>query len=533
MIASTQTWRPLQIGRSAIASNHPAATDAGIEILKMGGNAADAAAAVSLALGVCEPFMSGLGGDGFYHIFDGQPFVYEGTGAAPALATTERFKDGLPEVGPLAISPPGALAGLAAMHTRHGRLPFKDVCMPAIALASNGIRVGHTYRRYAASDGQRMWNCPEASEVYLVDAKEPPLGAIVVNSRLAATLEKLAEEGAESLYRGDVSKSIAADLKRVGSIISPEDLASTKAITRQPMRIRYRGYEITQTPPVSTGFVLLQELALFERFDPADFRDDPAALIHTMVEIKKLAFLDREAFGTDPNYSDASPELLIDPSHIDNLIAQINPVAAANRPIGGGQGRDTTYFCVADSEGRVVSAIQSLNGPFGSGIMLPGTGILMNNRMVCWHLGPGHPNCLKPHKKVRQTMNAPMVLRDGKPWAAFGTPGADNQVQVNFQAAVALIDFGQDPQQVVEAPRWSSDQLGQAANWPHQGENILTIESSISPNILSSLAERGHKLQVIPMLQGPCSLEVIQIRPDGTKLAGSDPRRDGWARAFD
>jgi len=532
MLGLARSWRPLQIGRNAVATNHPSATDAGIDILKAGGNAADAATAISLALGVCEPFMSGLGGDGFYHVFDGRSFVYEGTGSAPASASAERFRNGLPEVGPLSISPPGALAGLAAMHARHGRLPFRDVCTPAIALAANGVRVGHTYRRFASSNAWRIKDRHTAS-IYLNGSGAPPLGAVVVNNPVATTLERLSQEGAESFYRGDLAKEITADFLDIGSIVTAEDLSATIAIERQPMIIDYRSFRIAQTPPVSTGFTLLQELALFERFDPWEFRNDPAALIHVMVEIKKLAFVDRERRGGDPTHALPSPEDLLDPQYIDRLVSQIDQNFAADRPIGQSAHGDTTYFCVADAGGCVVSAIQSLNGPFGSGMMLPRTGLLMNNRMVCWHLEPAHPNCLAPRKKVRQTMNAPMVLRDGKPWAAFGTPGADNQVQINFQAAAGLIDFGLDPQQMAEAPRWSSDQVHQGANWPHAGESLLTVEASFPEAVLQGLADRGHALRVVPALEGPCSLEIIKIHQNGTKLAGSDPRRDGWARAFD
>lgn len=529
----TRSWRPLAIGRSAVASNHPSATAAGIEILRAGGNAVDAAVAVSLALGVAEPFMSGLGGDGFYHVFDGVSRVYEGVGAAPLATSPLSFPCGLPEIGPLAISPPGALAGVAAMHARHGKMPFKDLCQPAIALARDGVRVGHTYRRYATSDARRMDGCPAAAAIYLKDGKAPDLAAVVTNPALAVTLERLAADGAMALYEGEIAERLVSDLQRAGSPITLEDMAGTGATEREPIMMGYRGYEIAQSPPVSTGFTLLQELAMLERFDPAEFRDDPAGLIHLMVEIKKLAFLDRERFGRDPAYAGNSARDALMPSRITSLAARVDPNAAADLPIGRGTYGDTTHFCVADAQGQVVSAIQSLNGPFGSGIMSPSTGILMNNRMVCWHLDQWHPNLLQAGKKVRHTMNAPMVLKDGKPWAALGTPGADNQVQVNFQAIVALIDFGLDPQQVAEAPRWSSDQPGQGANWPHTGANLLTLESHFGEGIIRKLADKGHRLEVVPPLEGPCSLAIIRMMASGAKLAGSDPRRDGWSAAID
>ena len=247
MLGPGRSWRPLQIGRNAVATNHPAGTDAGIDIQKAGGNAADAAAAISLTLGVCEPFMSGLGGDGFYHIFDGRSFVYEGTGSAPASASPERFRNGLPETGPLSISPPGALAGLAAMHAGHGRLPFRDICTPAIALAANGIRVGHTYRRFASSHAWRIKD-RHAGSIYLDESAPPPLAAVVVNRPVATTLETLSQEGAESFYRGDLAREISADLLDIGSLVTADDLSATVAIERQPMIADYRGFLARRTP---------------------------------------------------------------------------------------------------------------------------------------------------------------------------------------------------------------------------------------------------------------------------------------------
>lgn len=302
VLGFARSWRPLQIGRNAVATNHPSATDAGIDILKAGGNAVDAAAAISLALGICEPSMSGLGGDGFYHVFDGHSFIYEGTGSAPAAASAERFRNGLPETGPLSMSPPGALAGVAAMHARHGRLPFSDICAPAIALAANGVRVGHTYRRFTNSHAWRIKDRHTAS-IYLDGSEAPPVGAVVINKLVATTLERLSQEGAESFYRGDLAREIYADFLDIGSIVTADDLSATVAVERQPMFIDYRGFRIAQTPLVSTGFALLQELALFERFDPWEFRQDPAALIHLMVEIKKLALVDRERCAGDPAHA--------------------------------------------------------------------------------------------------------------------------------------------------------------------------------------------------------------------------------------
>ena len=193
---------------------------------------------------------------------------------------------------------------------------------------------------------------------------------------------------------------------------------------------------------------------------------------------------------------------------------------------------DTTYFCVVDEDGNAVSAIQSLNLAFGSGMLAGDTGVLMNNRMAYWHLGDGHANLLQPRKRVRQTMNAPMIIKDGRLWCVLGTPGADNQVQVNLQVATAMMDFGYDPQQAVEAPRWSSNQPGQDSNFPHPGALELTLEGRFDAEIASELASRGHQVLRVDDLGGPCNVEAIRVLENGVRMAGSDPRRDGWALAY-
>src|SRR5262249_23196462 len=207
------------------------------------------------------------------------------------------------------------------------------------------------------------------------------------------------------------------------------------------------------------------------------------------------------------------------------------PAAAA--PVGATAGRDTTYFCVVDGDGNAVSGIQSINSAFGSGVVAGETGILLNNRMTPWHLEPGHPNRLAPGKRVRHTMNPPMVFKDGELWAVLGTPGGDDQVQVNLQLLTALIDFGFDPQQAAEAPRWSSTQPGQEANYPHDCPDALNLEARFPPDVRDVLAARGHAVVTLGDLEGPCSVEIIRRDPaTGVLQAGSDPRRDGWALAY-
>ncbi|ONG50106.1 gamma-glutamyltransferase [Pseudoroseomonas deserti] len=534
-----RAWRPLIMGRrAAIATNHPEATAAGMAMLRQGGNAADAAAAISLALGVAEPHMSGLGGDGFSTVFiagdSGPGYCYNGSGAAPAAATADRFPEGMADAGPGAVSTPGCLAGIHAMQRAHGKLPWSAVVQPAIALARDGFAATHSLRRFAQAALGRIRADANTAATFLRDGAVPAVGTLITQPRLAATLEAIAEGGADAFYRGALAARLAEDLAAVGAISTAADLAATEGEATAPISITYRGYEVRQSPPNSMGFVLLQELKIVERFDLSKMAEGSAELLHILVEAKKLAFLDRERHASDPKAHPLPLDRLLSDGYAASQAAQIDPARAASIPLRHEMPNDgnTTYFCVVDEEGNAVSAIQSLNSPFGSGVQAPGTGILLNNRMTTWHLDPTHPNALVPGKRVRHTMNAPMILKDGKVWAVLGTPGADNQVQINLQTVVSLVDLGLDPQLVAEAPRWSSSQPGQEANWPHGGNEALTLEGGFPAETVEGLKARGHAIKFVPPLEGPCSIECIRVLENGVRMAGSDPRRDGWAAAY-
>ena len=248
-----------------------------------------------------------------------------------------------------------------------------------------------------------------------------------------------------------------------------------------------------EAPPNSTGFVLLEELKIIEHLDLAAMGLGSADAVHAMVEAKKLAFADRERWAADPRSIEAPLARLLSADYTAGLAARIDmrraaPTRIATHAAAG----DTTYFCTADGEGNAVSGIQSINSGFGAGIIAGDTGILLNNRMAYWHLEPGHPNRLVPGRRVRHTMNPPIVLKDGALWCVFGTPGADHQVQVNLQVLTAMIDFGLDPQQAAEMPRWTSNAPGQYANYPHDGADALTIERRFPDAVRDELARRGH-----------------------------------------
>lgn len=534
-----RTSRPLIMGRrGAVAANHPMATQAGLDVLRAGGNAIDAAVATALTLGVVEPHMSGLGGDAFYHVLrDGRSLVFNGTGAAPRAATPERFPvaaGGIAVAGPHSMSVPAMLAGLEMMHRAGGKRPLAALFEAAIAAATDGFAVTHAYRHFAGENRAKLSADATSRGTYLAaDGAAPAIGALVRQPALARTLAALARGGAESFYRGALAKALASDLGKAGALVGADDLSDCTAEQQEAIAISYRGYDVRQTPPNSMGFTLLQELKIAEQFDLARLGYGTAELVHLLVEAKKRAFLDRERFASDPRHRAVPIADLLSEATAKRHAAKIDPARAAHLPVSHEPGDgDTTYFAIVDSDGMCVSAIQSLNGAFGSGVTAAETGVLLNNRMAYWHLEPGHPNRLRLGQRVRHTMNAPIVLKDGKPWCVFGTPGADKQVQVNLQVLIGMIDFGLDPQQALEMPRWASNQPGDDANYPHTSDDSLTIESSFGAETLEGLTRRGHKLKIVAPLDAPCSVEAIRVLDNGVRMAGSDPRRDGWAGAY-
>ena len=529
-------YRPLIVGRrGAAAANHPLAAQAGLTALRAGGNAVDAAVATALALAVVEPMMSGLGGDAFYQVFDartGRSVVYNGTGPAPRAATPQRYAAGIPRTGPLSVSVPGMLGALEAMHRDHGRLAWAELCAEAIRLAGDGFGATPNYRHFADEYLATLQVDRRSVATFLCAGAAPPVGSLIVQPELARALEEIAADGAETFYRGALARRFARALAECGTLIAEADLAEFEAEKQAPLAIDYRGLRILEAPPNSTGFVVLEELKILENFDLGRMGLGSADAVHVMVEAKKLAFADRERWGSDPRTIDAPFDELLSAGYCARLAARIDMQRAApTRSLADAAG-DTTYFCTADGDGNAVSGIQSINSGWGSGVMAGDTGILLNNRMAYWHLEPDHPNFLRPGRRVRHTMNPPLALKDGRLWGVFGTPGADNQVQINLQIATAMIDFGLDPQQAAEMPRWTSMAPGQYANYPHDGPDVLTIERRFPEEVRRDLARRGHPINTVGDLDGPCSVEIIRRDDEGMLLAGSDPRRDGWALAW-
>src|SRR5262245_8837062 len=358
-----RSYRPLIMGRrGAVAANHPLATQAGLLALQAGGNAVDAAVAVAATLSAVEPMMSGLGGDGFYHVFmrrTGEAVVVNGTGPAPRAATPERYRAGMPPNGPLSVSVPGSVGAWGLIHARFGRRPWAGLFGAAITYARDGFGVTRAFRHFAGEQQPVLARDARSAALFLRDGETPPLGTPVVQEDLARTLATLAAEGAESFYRGGLAKAVAAGCAEVGTLVTADDLAAFDPEVQAPIEVTYRGYTVREAPPNSMGWVLLQELNLVERFDLATMGGAMGPLsadcVHTLVEAKKLAFADRERHAGDPRVVATPLEELLSKTYAARRAAAIDPKRAAPpapaRP-GESGGGDTTYFCVADGEGN-------------------------------------------------------------------------------------------------------------------------------------------------------------------------------------
>ena len=553
--------RPVVMGRNGmVSSGHPLASQAGIHMLQQGGNAVDAAIATAAALNVVEPLMSGIGGDGFIMVYrkqDERLEVCNGTGAAPYAATRDRYlPDGIPAKGILSVSVPGLLHSWLSAHERYGVLSLDQVLAPAIDLADNGFPTSHVLSHAIASD-PLLCSFPTSRAVFTRDGRPLRPGEILYQKDLARTFRMIVGGGADVFYRGEIARAIVKFSEEQGGILTLRDLADCHSRWQEPISTDYRGFRVYEAPPNSSGHILLQELNMVEQFDLKSLGCNTAEAIHVMVEAKKLAFADREAYVADPDYIDVPVQGLISKDYARERARLIDPERAAadvppgdpwpyqggevRRPAAAGSGiaseeEDTTCFAVVDRWGNAVCQLQSLQSGWGSSIIAGDTGVLLNNRMTYWHLESDHVDCLQPGKRVRHTMN-PVMVFSGEPDRRLvlvcGTPGADTQVQTNMQVITHVLDFGMTVAEAVEAPRWRNTQSPTESNYPHTCDNELHVESRFSEEVRAGLEHRGHSLNVMAPWSAAGSEVMIQVDPDNGGLHGAaDPRRDGYAVGY-
>jgi gamma-glutamyltranspeptidase/glutathione hydrolase len=519
--------------KGIVAASQPLAVSAGLSILRQGGSVVDAAIATSAVLCVVEPWASHLGGDAFVILYDAerrQTWALNGSGAAPAAAKPEGFPNGIPLRGISAATVPGLVDTWARLHALAGKLPFTRLLEPAIEYARDGYPISprkETIWRNAA----RSRELRPVLSALLHQSQPPRAGERVRCPDLARTLQQIAEGGREAFYKGEIARRIVEFCRQQGGWFEFEDLAAHASEIREPLQVNYRNFTVHAQPLVSQGIILAEALAILDGVKLQEMA--PADRIHWMVEAIKCAFADRWHYLGDPRTTPDRTRALLAPEFIINRREAIQPSRAQTVPLPGTLGEtNTTYFCIADKAGNAISFIQSVYHPFGCGVVIEGTGILLNNRMRGFSLNPQSPNYLQPGKRPIHTLNAYLVTRRGGVAFVGGTPGGDIQVQTNLQVISHLIDFGCDPQSAIEQPRWAWQPTQSTEPSPGTlSVEVPPVERELWNAIIDELRKRGHSVQANEYGTHPSAVQVIQRLGDAW-CAGSDPRTEGLAAGF-
>ena len=580
--AQTSTWRPVVLSDTGmVASGHALASEAGIRILKSGGNAVDAAVAAWAVQGLTEPEMTGIGGDMFMLIYiakTGEVKFINGTGVAPMAATVDFYKGkgGLPQDGILSVSVPGAVAGAELAARTYGTKSMAELMAPAVELADRGFPVTESLAGAIRSSREKM--SPSAKAIWFKGNEPLGMGDRVVQKDLAVTLREIGAKGSTAFYQGPTAEKFAAYMKAQGGLIDQQDLAAIRANEDTPIHINYKGIEVYECPPNSQGFVMLQALNILEGMNVRYMRHNSAPYLHAVTESLKLAFADRNKYVADPKFTPNLPRremlskdyatarrALIDPdkaiageapagnprpavaptgassyahrASVDRSAGK-QPAYAAAQPspdgstvLQGVEDGHTTYLAVIDKDRNMVSVTSSLLSLFGSGHVVDGAGFVLNNRMAYYGLDEDDVNVLKPGKRVRQTINPALALKDGKPYMVFGTPGADTQPQAQLQFFLNLTEFGMNVQQALEQASIVSTSF-KSSTYPHPAEGTLQVPASLPKHVLDELAAMGHKLD-IRNVRGVGSVKAIVIHPrTGVLMGGVSPTRDSYVMAY-
>ena len=523
---------------SSVVTNHWLASMVGRDILSKGGNAFDAACAVSFMLGVVEPQMSGIGGDGFIMMFDkseDKVSVINATGPAPEFSN--KIDKNLPFKSIRSASIPGLVSGVIKMHESKGSISLEQCMRPAIRAASEGVPLSEDQGQSLLNESE-INKFPSSMKIWGKNRNYKNFGDNVINKDLASTLNKISLNGSSAFYNGEVAKKIVDYSNKNGGYISLKDLEGFEAEIVDPISTNYKGYEVYESPPNSSGITLLQQLNIIENFDLSILEPGTHSSIHAMAEAKRLAFYDREKYLADPKYTSIPIEKLLSKDYARsqfNLISMDKRINERKLEINYSPDRvgDTTYFCILDSHGNAISQLQSIQTQWGSGDVVEGTGILMNNRMTYWHLDKNHINNLVPGKRVRHTMNPVMIFKKqnnkNNLRLICGTPGADTQVQTNMQTISSFIDFNYKVGEAVSMPRWTHYQNLTESTIPHSIKTHINLENRFGADVEKRLESLGHNVEMCGPWEGKGSVGMISVDDKGLIGGAVDPRRDGQA----
>jgi gamma-glutamyltranspeptidase/glutathione hydrolase len=508
------------------AASQPLAVSAALQILNAGGSFIDAGIALSAVISVVEPGASGLGGDVFlvtHHAKSKENLAFNGSGEAPHGANRDAFGTEIPLHGYKAATVPGVVSGWYAAHERYGKLSMEQILAPAIAYAEKGFPANEGFV------GRIKYHLQQFPETDLFKSlglsSDIKLGDLVTNKEMAWLLKEIIKGGRAAFYSGTVAEKI---ISGTDGWFNKSDLEAHVTRVSAPLSIKYRDFEVHGNPPPTQGMILMEQLLIAGTFNKSSMSQ--ADWVHMQVEAKKIAFTDRNSIIADPDVTPVDVDSILNPTHIALKAESIDMAHADNKNVSPAEGSDTTYFLVADADGNAVSWIQSVFHGFGASWVVPGTGMILNNRLTGFNLDPNSPNYIAPGKRPAHTLQAFTVTNpDGSLKYVGGTPGANVQVQTNFQLVTGLIDEGLSVQEVAEAPRWMhlSDPSTSAVNEEVKG--VLSIESRFGDSVIADLKSRGHEVTVLPDYGHASSVQVLEVLPGGTLAIGSDPRSEGHA----
>lgn len=522
----TSRRTPLLATNGVVATSHPLAAQAGLRMLHAGGNAIDAAVATAITLTLVEPTSNGIGGDAFALIWDGTRLHgLNGSGRAPAALTPDMVHDaGHDTPGPhgwLSVTVPGAPSAWHELHARFGKLPFEQLCQPALEYAEQGHAVAPMVaRNWAIAVAMAHQRTAPMYRGFLPtfapNGAAPTAGSIYASPDHARTYRILAQQGVQAFYRGEIAEAILAFSRETGGYFSAEDLATHTATWVEPISIDYRGCQVWEIPPNGQGLAALIALGLIEGFDLATHPRDTAATYHTQIEAMKLAFADAHRYIADPAFAEVPVAGLLHPDYLAqrrSLIMEHARHAETGTPPRGG----TVLLCTADRDGNMVSMIQSNFWGFGSGVVVPEWGIAMHNRGFGFSMDPSHPNVLAPGKRPYHTIIPGFVTRNGQAVGPFGVMGGPMQPQGHMQVISNMLDYGMHVQAALDAPRW------------RVGDGNVYLEPETPRFIMHELEARGHRLVIETEPYGFGRGQIIQQLETGAYIAGSEPRCDGAA----
>ncbi len=508
--------------RNIVATSQPLAAQAGLRMLQMGGSAADAAVATAITLAVVEPNNNGLGSDAFSIIWDGKKLHgLNASGKSPKALSPGLFegRSSMPSLGWGPTTVPGAVSAWVALHEKFGKLPFCQLFLPAIEYAEKGYILTPVIAKNWNDVLSTYKDSPDWARTYLFNGRPPRVGERVTLPEHARSLQRIMETKGEAFYRGEIAEKAVAHSKATGGYFSMEDFAGHRPLWVDPVSMEYRGYSLHEIPPNGQGIAALIMLGILKHFDMRKYAVDSADSIHLQVEAMKLAFADARRYVADPEYMTVKPSELLDPDYLAGRFRQIDLKRAKDPSWGTPPTGGTVYLTAADSEGMMVSYIQSNFWSFGAGVVVPGTGVAFQNRGLGFTLAQGHPNRVGGGKRPYHTIIPAFVTRNGEPVMSFGVMGGAMQPQGHAQMMVRIFDYGQNPQAAADAPRWQVIK-----------ELEIALEPGIGSDVRAELERRGHKIQHIeePAYGGA---QLIYKLEDGY-CAASEPRKDGQAVGF-